>query len=141
MPTLSDLIHRAQQRLDAAFAEHVASDMTLRQVAVLADIAQYPGSSQTAVCARTKIDRSTLADIVRRVVDAGYVSRRRTKQDARTYAIEITPAGSKALKDALRAREKAEAMIEARLPATTHKALVRALEDIATLGHETKAAA
>lgn len=141
MATLSDLIHRAQQTLDAAFAGHVASDMTLRQVAVLADISQYPGSNQTEICARTKIDRSTLADIVRRVADAGYVSRRRTKEDARAYAIEITPAGSKALKDALSARAKAEALVEARLSASTHKALLRGLEDIAALDREVKAAA
>ena len=49
---------------------------------------------------RTGIDRSTLADIVRRMLKKGLLQRRRTKEDARAYAVKLTEEGWKALKAA-----------------------------------------
>jgi len=46
----------------------------------------------------TGIDRSTLADIVRRMLKKGLVQRRRTKDDARAYAVKLTDQGRKTLK-------------------------------------------
>ena len=46
----------------------------------------------------TGIDRSTLADLVARLMAQGYLQRRRTKEDARANAIRLTPVGKKILK-------------------------------------------
>ena len=46
----------------------------------------------------TGIDRSTVASLVERLVKRGWLQRRRTKDDARAYAVRLTPAGRKALK-------------------------------------------
>ncbi len=53
---------------------------------MLARVAGNEGLSQTDIVNLTGIDRSTLADIVRRLVKKGLLQRRRTKQDARAAA-------------------------------------------------------
>ncbi len=95
------LIHRVGQCATDVFQTEMAgSDLTARQFAVLASISKREGASQTDLVAMTGIDRSTLADIVRRMLKKGLVQRRRTKEDARAYAVKLTEEGRKALKQA-----------------------------------------
>ncbi|MEQ1712378.1 MAG: MarR family winged helix-turn-helix transcriptional regulator, partial [Hyphomicrobium sp.] len=54
--------------------------------------------SQTNLVDKTGIDRSTLADIVRRMLKKGLLQRRRTKEDARAYAVKLTEEGWRTLK-------------------------------------------
>jgi DNA-binding MarR family transcriptional regulator len=77
-----------------------AGDLTPRQFAVLVTVAQNEGLSQTHLVERTGIDRSTLADIVRRMLKKGLLQRRRTKEDARAYAVKLTEEGWRTLKQA-----------------------------------------
>jgi len=49
--------------------------------------------SQTYIVDATGIDRSTVADIVRRLVERRLLSRRRKKEDMRTYQTFVTDAG------------------------------------------------
>ena len=44
------------------------------------------------------LDRSTLADIVRRMQRKGLLQRRRTKEDARAYAVKLTEEGRRLLR-------------------------------------------
>jgi DNA-binding MarR family transcriptional regulator len=100
--SLIHLLHRASQAADECFAGHAEiSDLTARQFIVLATIAEKEGSSQTAISEVTGIDRSTLADVIGRLQRRGLVWRRRTKQDARAYAVRLTEAGHKVLAAAL----------------------------------------
>ena len=75
-------------------------DLTPRQYAVLVTVAQNEGLSQTHLVDRTGIDRSTLADIVRRMLKKGLLQRRRTKEDARAYAVKLTEEGWRTLRQA-----------------------------------------
>jgi DNA-binding MarR family transcriptional regulator len=75
-------------------------DLTPRQLAVLMTVAQNEGLSQTGLVDRTGIDRSTLADIVRRMQRKGLLQRRRTKEDARAYAVKLTDEGRRVLRTA-----------------------------------------
>jgi DNA-binding MarR family transcriptional regulator len=75
-------------------------DITPRQFVVLENIAKREGLSQTDLVKCTGIDRSTMADIVRRLLQKRFVQRRRTKNDARAYTIALTPQGRAALNDA-----------------------------------------
>ena len=61
-------------------------------------VAQNEGLSQTGLVDRTGIDRSTLADIVRRMQRKGLLQRRRTKEDARAYAVKLTDEGRRVLR-------------------------------------------
>ena len=54
--------------------------------------------SQTEIVNRTGIDRSTLADVVKRMIRKGLLHRRRSKTDARAYQVTLTERGSTALK-------------------------------------------
>jgi MarR family transcriptional regulator, temperature-dependent positive regulator of motility len=95
------LLHRATQCMEDLF--HVATsglDITPRQFLLLKHIAKREGLSQTDLVKCTGIDRSTMADIVRRLVKKRYVQRRRTTNDARAYMIGLTSEGRAALDEA-----------------------------------------
>ena len=77
-----------------------AGDLTPRQFAVLYTVANNEGLSQTNLVDKTGIDRSTLADIIRRMLKKGLLQRRRTKEDARAYAVKLTDEGWRVLKSA-----------------------------------------
>lgn len=95
------LLHRAGQCAGDIFqAEMGVGDLTPRQYAVLVTVAQNEGLSQTHLVDRTGIDRSTLADIVRRMLKKGLLQRRRTKEDARAYAVKLTEEGWRTLRQA-----------------------------------------
>jgi DNA-binding MarR family transcriptional regulator len=74
--------------------------LTPRQLAVLVTVSNNEGLSQTGLVDRTGIDRSTLADIVRRMQRKGLLQRRRTKEDARAYAVKLTEEGRRILRTA-----------------------------------------
>ena len=95
------LLHRAGQSAEELFQRGVGdADLTARQLAVLTTVAAHEGLSQTGIVERTGIDRSTLADIVRRLSKKGLLHRRRTKDDARAYAVKLTDEGHKLLRTA-----------------------------------------
>lgn len=86
------LLHRASQTAEDHLSRCAAfADVTPRQFSVLAAVAREPNVSQTELVNRTGIDRSTMADIVRRLVRNGLLSRSRTREDARAYAVRLTP--------------------------------------------------
>jgi DNA-binding MarR family transcriptional regulator len=95
------LLHRASQCADEWFAVHIGqSDLTPRQFAVLKAIAGASDPSQTDLVNLTGIDRSTMADIIRRLLARGLVQRRRTRRDARMYSVKMTDKGRSALEAA-----------------------------------------
>lgn len=95
------LLHRAGQCAGDIFQNEMGgANLTPRQYAVLLTVSLNEGLSQTHLVERTGIDRSTLADIVRRMLKKGLLQRRRTKEDARAYAVKLTEDGWKALKAA-----------------------------------------
>jgi DNA-binding MarR family transcriptional regulator len=92
------LLHRAGQCAEVLFTnEATKADLTPRQYAVLVSVAQNPEISQTGLVEQTGVDRSTLADIVRRLVQKGLLQRKRTRRDARMYAVKLTAKGQAAL--------------------------------------------
>jgi len=100
------MLHRASQIADELYAQNIgSSNITARQHIVLSIVATEDNPSQTDICDRSGIDRSTLADIVRRLVSRGLLARRRTREDARMYAVRITEAGQKALEETARAAQ------------------------------------
>jgi DNA-binding MarR family transcriptional regulator len=109
------LLHRAGQLAEDLFARSIGEiGITARQFVVLSVVDSLEDPSQTALCEISGIDRSTLADIVRRLVSRGLLSRRRTRQDARMYAVRITPEGKEVLQRAVPIAAKVdEALVEA----------------------------
>ena len=96
------LLHRAGQLAEDMFARSIGEiGITARQFVVLSVVDGLDDPSQTELCEISGIDRSTLADIVRRLVARGLLTRRRTRQDARMYAVRITPEGQEVLRRAI----------------------------------------
>ena len=95
----SHLLKRAAQYATHIYMGEVGkSGLTQRQFTVLLAVDNHDGKSQTELVKLTGIDRSTLADLVARLLSQGYLQRRRTKDDGRTNAIRITTIGKKMLK-------------------------------------------
>jgi DNA-binding MarR family transcriptional regulator len=125
------LLHRAGQRADYLFARQVGNyAFTPRQFAVLQAVADADGLSQTAIMTATGIDRSGTAELVRRLVAAGLLQRRRTKQDARVYAVRLTPQGKKMLSIGERAARAAGTQLLSAIPRRQRAAFVAALASI-----------
>ena len=125
------LLHRAGQCADEMFAQKTGkSDLTPRQFAVLNTVAKVEDVSQTGLVEATGIDRSTLADIVRRLVERGLLTRKRTKQDARMYAVRLSAAGRSAVESAAPAASATNEALLAALPQGQRAAFVSALQRI-----------
>ena len=105
------LLHRASQRASEIFAIETRDfDLTARQFAVLSTVAQHEGLSQTDLVRLTGIDRSTLADVVQRLLRRGIIARTRTMQDGRTYAVTLSAQGRElldAIKPSVRRADRA----------------------------------
>jgi DNA-binding MarR family transcriptional regulator len=111
------LLHRAGQCASEIFqGEMGEGDLTPRQYAVLVAVSQNEGVSQTHLVEKTGVDRSTLADIVRRMLKKGLLQRRRTKDDARAYAVKLTEEGWRVLKAADPLARRVDDKILAALP-------------------------
>lgn len=113
------LLHRVGQCAGEIFqSEMTPEDLTPRQYAVLVTVSQNEGLSQTHLVEQTGIDRSTLADIVRRMMKKGLLQRRRTKEDARAYAVKLTEEGWRTLRSAEPHVKRVDEKILNSLPAT-----------------------
>ena len=122
------LLRRAQQYAHDLYAKEVGSSgPTPRQFEVLHTVAQNEGLSQTDLVRTTGIDRSTLADMIARMIKKGLLSRKRTKEDARANAVSITAAGSRMLKSAQSGVAKAESATLKVLPKTQQSCFMKAL--------------
>jgi len=115
---------------DIFFAELKDGDLTPRQLAVLITVAENAGLSQTGIVERTGIDRSTLADVVRRLHKKGHLQRRRTEADARAYEVEITATGRRALAKAAPLARRVDERVLAALPAGKREKFIAGLISI-----------
>lgn len=125
------LLHRAGQSAEDAFqGELGATDLTARQYAILTTVSQNEGLSQTHLVERTGIDRSTLADIVRRMLKKGLLQRRRTREDARAYAVKLTDEGTRVLKSVDALAKRVDDRILLTLPPSHRERFVQDLNAI-----------
>ncbi len=94
----SHLLHRVLQiALDIYNAETGEGALTQRQYAVLKALHGTDGLSQTDLVRLTGIDRSTLADLVARMLTRNLLKRERSTTDARANLVQIAEAGQTAL--------------------------------------------
>lgn len=107
--SLTNLLHRACQAADSIFNEEAGrTGLTTRQFAVLLAVSRNRDISQTGLVHVTGIDRSTVAEIVKRLLKRGLLKRKRTRQDARAYAVRLTEEGIALMRDAEPAARRAE---------------------------------
>lgn len=138
----SHLLRRCVQYANDLFSrESAASDLTKQQFTVLAAVEQNEGISQTDLVGLTGIDRSTLAEMIRRMIDKGLLDRERTESDQRANAVRIAASGKKALRSARTANERVEKTLLASLPAGDRTKFLKMLTTVASKAEATPSAA
>ena len=126
------LIRRCQQRAVDLFVEEVGENgPNTRQFAVLINVFQNPGMSQTALVEASGIDRSTLTEVLKRMIDRGMISKVRTPEDQRANALFLTEAGRTILESAFDAAERAQQRILEPLADADRSAAISILEALA----------
>src|SRR5262245_17030961 len=135
-PSLDDhvvhLIHRVSQRADELFTQEVAEiGLTPRQFAVLLAAGQREAPTQTDIVESTGIDRSTVAQMLQRMVKKGLLQRRRSRRDARAIIVRLTETGRSALRASEPRAERAGTVLVASLSEEQRRAFVEALKTIA----------
>jgi DNA-binding MarR family transcriptional regulator len=131
------LVRRCHQFYGDLYARECGiHGLTKQQYVVLLALEQHDGISQTALVETTGIDRSTLAEMMRRMLERGLVSRERVKEDQRANAVAITQPGRKALKSARLAALRAEKALLDVLPPSERRGFVKNLAAIAAAGED-----
>ena len=137
--SLLHLLHRALQTANELFEdEHGAGGVTPRQFVVLAAIASREGLSQTDIVDLTGVDRSTIADVVRRIQRKGLIARKRKRSDVRAYEVKLTAKGREALEAARRVTTITENKLAAKLTPRQRDELLRMLKLLADASSEGK---
>ncbi len=132
--TPGHLLRRAQQRAVDLFVQAVGENgLRPPQFAVLVTVYQNPGLNQTHLVDRTGIDRSTIAEMIDRMVARGYVERKRDAADQRVNTLWATAAGIAALEACVDAAMAAQDRILAPVPPEKRAALLEALALLAEL--------
>ncbi len=128
----SHLLHRALQLALDIYAEEIgAGSVTQRQYAVLSAVAAKEGCTQSDLVRATGIDRSTLAELVARLIGKGMLGRERSTLDARANTVRLTPEGRLAVAEAAPKVAKADERILALMPAGKRDAFIKTLRDMA----------
>jgi MarR family transcriptional regulator, temperature-dependent positive regulator of motility len=107
-------------------------DLTPRQLLILSTVADNEGASQTDIVIHTNIDRSTTSDVIKRLQRNGLLQRRRSKEDARAYAVTLTEEGRRVLRHAAPLSRRIDARVLAALPAAQRERFIEALSGIVT---------
>ena len=134
--SVSHLLHRAQQLAADHFARRVQNkfeyDITLRQFALLSAVIEKPGVSQSELVQITSIDRSTLADMIKRMEDRGWVKRMASKKDGRANALKVQPAGLRVFTEVERDAVEADHAVLREIPKKKRDALIDRLERLSS---------
>lgn len=138
--TAGHLLRRAQQRAVDLFVQAVGENgLRPPQFAVLVTVYQNPGLNQTHLVDKTGIDRSTIADMIDRMVARGYLERKRGAADQRVNTLWATASGVAALEACIGAAITVQDAILAPVPAEKRAALLEALELLAELPPDSEA--
>ncbi len=131
----SHLLHRVLQVALDIYAEELGANApTQRQFAVLTAVARNEGLTQTDLVKATGIDRSTLADMVARMITKGLLARERSATDARANTVTLTVSGRAELEAATPRVEAADARILALLSGSKRETFLTLLRDVARTG-------
>ena len=127
------LLKRASQYAASVYMDQVGrTGLTQRQFAVLMGAEKNEGASQTELVRVTGIDRSTLADLVARLMAQGYLQARRGRDDGRTNAVRLTAAGRRALRAAEPGAGEADKQVIAAVPPKLRKGFIEGLMSLAS---------
>ena len=124
----SHLLHRALQHALDIYADSAGKGSpTQRQFAVLCAVAGDEGLTQTDLVRATGIDRSTLAELVSRMIGKGHLARERSSEDGRANTVRLTEKGRTALAEAEPKVAEVDERILALIPARSRESFLSVL--------------
>lgn len=85
---------------------------------------------------RTDIDHSTVADLVLRTAKKGLLQRRRSRDDARAYEVQLTDAGRQAFRSVAPKARRVDSSVLSVLQSEQREPFIAALLAIASLTTE-----
>jgi DNA-binding MarR family transcriptional regulator len=128
---VAQLLHRACQRADSLFSQAVGKPaLTRSQFAVLNAVKQADGGSQSTLVEGTGIDRSSMTDLVARLIKYGWLQRTRAEHDRRAYEVRMTAKGAAVLAAVEPAARKTDNALLAPLSKAERTQFLAALERI-----------
>ena len=125
------LIRRVHQVSTAYFAEECGGDLTAVQYAALVAIGAHPGIDATRLSEIIYFDRSTIGDVLDRMVGKDWIRRASTPTDRRIKLLEITPVGRGVLQQVEPAIGRVQTRLLAPLSSAEAKTLTRLLSKMA----------
>ena len=126
------LLHRVLQlALDFHAEASGPAGLTQRQYTVLAAAGAADGVSQSDLVRATGIDRSTLADLVARMISKGLLERERSATDARANTVRLSANGRAALAEGGRPAARSDSRLLNLLPQKKRDAFVKTLAPLA----------
>lgn len=128
------LLRRAHQRSYELFTRRVGTAATRQQFALLLVLAQRPGASQRELVDASGMDKSTLKEMLERLVARGWVQRERDPADSRAWTMRVTEAGRALIEGLLPQVAAAQREILAPLPEQDRPVFMRMLRTL--LGFE-----
>jgi len=99
--------------------------------AALTLIARNPGISQTELSYASGRDKSSVTPVVEALVRRGLVARKRERSDRRTYRLNLTPAGRRALDNMTRVARKHEVNLDRIITQRERARFLKTLKKIA----------
>jgi MarR family transcriptional regulator, lower aerobic nicotinate degradation pathway regulator len=131
------LFRRMQQIAVAIFVEECrAYDLTPVQYAALVAIHSHPGIDATRLSAVIAFDRSTLGNVIERLVAKRYVTRRSAREDKRVKLLYLTKSGAALLRNIMPSVDRAQARMLQPLKAADRKTLMALLSQLVDLNNE-----
>lgn len=128
----SHLLHRALQLALDIYAEEIGPGaLTQRQYAVLSAVMAKEGCTQSELVRATGIDRSTLAELVARLIGKNLLARERSTLDARANTVRLTDEGRTAVTEAGPKVAAADERILALMPGNRRDTFIKTLRDMA----------
>ncbi len=128
----SHLLHRALQLALDIYAEEAGPGaITQRQFAVLTAVQSREGCTQSDLVKATGIDRSTLAELVARLIGKGLLARERSALDARANTVSLTDAGRASVQEAAPRVALADERILALMPSAKRESFLKTLAEMA----------
>jgi DNA-binding MarR family transcriptional regulator len=95
------------------WGELVSEEVTSPQFSVLLALQTHPDADQRTIGLATSLDRSTVADVVTRMMHRGYLERRRDPLDQRRNRLRLTAAGQAQLEELMtRSRAMNQRLLE-----------------------------
>ncbi len=134
-PYLTHLLFLAIQKADAHYANDLPiGGLTPVQFTVLNAIDRLDKPNGSDIMRATRIDRSTLFDVLIRMAKRGLISKRLRKGDLRSHVLALTATGTAALKQSEPAFVRAVEQLVAVLSPVERKTFLNGIKRIANAG-------